>query len=75
MSSSKPIGEILVEKGYITQQQLDAALSVQGDGQVGQLMITWGFITQEQLDEFYTYADITLTDGVGTLPTDLYNPV
>ena len=49
MSSSKPIGEILVQKGYITQQQLDAALSVQGDGQVGQLMITWGFITQEQL--------------------------
>ena len=49
MSSSKPIGEILVEKGYITQQQLDAALSVQGDDQVGQLMITWGFITQEQL--------------------------
>ena len=49
MSSSKPIGEILVEKGYITQQQLDAALSVQTDGQVGQLMITWGFITQEQL--------------------------
>jgi len=27
---------------------------------------------QEQLDEFYTYADITLTDGVGALPTDLY---
>ena len=49
MSSSKPIGEILVEKGYITQQQLDAALSVQGDGQVGQLLISWNFITQEQL--------------------------
>ena len=43
------IGEILVEKGYITQQQLDAALSVKGDEQVGQLLITWGFITQEQL--------------------------
>ena len=49
MSSSNQIGEILVQKGYITQQQLDAALSVQGDGQVGQLLITWGFITQEQL--------------------------
>ena len=49
MSSSKPIGEILVEKGYITQQQLDAALSVQGDGQIGQLLINWGFINQEQL--------------------------
>ena len=43
------IGEILVDKGYITQQQLDAALSVKGDEQVGQLLITWGFITQEQL--------------------------
>ena len=43
------IGEILVEKGFITQQQLDAALSVKGDEQVGQLLITWGFITQEQL--------------------------
>ena len=49
MSSSKPIGEILVEKGYITQQQLEAALSVQGNDQVGQLLISWNFITQEQL--------------------------
>ena len=49
MSSSKPLGEILVEKGYITQQQLDAALSVQGNDQVGQLLISWNFITQEQL--------------------------
>ena len=49
MSSSKPLGEILVEKGYITQQQLDAALSVQGDGQIGQLLINWGFINQQQL--------------------------
>ena len=43
------LGEILVEKAYITQQQLDAALAVKGDEQVGQLLITWGFITQEQL--------------------------
>ena len=43
------LGEILVQKAYITQQQLDAALSVKGDEQVGQLLITWGFITQEQL--------------------------
>ena len=49
MSSSKPIGEILVEKGYITQQQLQAALSVQGEDQIGQLLINWGFINQQQL--------------------------
>lgn len=33
------LGEILVQKGMITQQQLDAALSVKGDEQVGQLLI------------------------------------
>ena len=43
------LGEILVEKGYITQQQLDAALAVKGDEQVGQLLITWGFINEQQL--------------------------
>ena len=49
MSSSKPIGEILVEKGYITQQQLDAAIAVQGEQQIGQVLINWNWITQEQL--------------------------
>jgi hypothetical protein len=49
MSSSKPIGEILVEKGYITQQQLDAAIAVQGEQQLGQVLINWNWITQEQL--------------------------
>ena len=45
------IGQLLVQKGYITQQQLEAALSQQGDGQVGQLLINWGWLTQEQLSE------------------------
>ena len=46
------IGEILVSKGYITQQQLDGVLAVKGDGaQVGQVLIEWGLLTQEQLME------------------------
>ena len=45
------IGQILVQKGYISQQQLDAALSQQGDGQIGQLLIAWGWIKKEQLDD------------------------
>ena len=46
------IGEILVSKGYITQQQLDGVLSVKGeDAQVGQVLIEWGLLTQEQLME------------------------
>ena len=51
MSSSKQLGEILVSKGYITQQQLDAAVAVQGDQQIGQVLIGWGWVTQEQLLE------------------------
>ena len=45
------LGEILVQKGLITQQQLDAAVAVQGDQQIGQVLIGWNFITQEQLME------------------------
>ena len=45
------IGQILVQKGYISQQQLDAALFQQGDGQIGQLLISWGWLTKEQLDD------------------------
>ena len=46
------IGEILVQKGYITQQQLDGVLSVKGEGaQVGEVLIQWGLLTQEQLME------------------------
>ena len=51
MSSSNQIGEILVQKGLITQQQLDAAIAVQGEQQIGQVLINWGWITQEQLLE------------------------
>ena len=43
------LGEILVQKGYIQQQQLDAAIAVQGEAQLGQVLINWGWITQEQL--------------------------
>ena len=46
------IGEILVSKGYVTQQQLDGVLAVKGeDAQVGQVLIQWGLLTQEQLME------------------------
>ena len=46
------IGEILVEKGYVTQQQLDGVMAVKGpDAQVGEVLIQWGLLTQEQLME------------------------
>tara|TARA_B100000131_G_scaffold317603_1_gene359925 strand:+ start:137 stop:253 length:117 start_codon:yes stop_codon:yes gene_type:complete len=34
------IGEILVQKGYVTQQQLDGVLAVKGpDAQVGAVLV------------------------------------
>ena len=45
------LGQILVSKAYITQQQLDGAVAVQGDQQIGKVLIGWGWITQEQLNE------------------------
>ena len=46
------IGEILVSKGYITQQQLDGVLAVKGpEAQVGQVLIQWGLLTEQQLME------------------------
>lgn len=51
MSLGKPLGEILVEKGIITQQQLEGALAVQGEEQLGNVLVNWGWVTQEQLLE------------------------
>ena len=45
------IGEILVQKGYITQQQLDGVMAVKGDTQIGQVLIQWGLLTEQQLME------------------------
>ena len=46
------IGEILVSKGYVTQQQLDGVMAVKGDeAQVGQVLIQWGLLTEQQLME------------------------
>ena len=36
------LGQILVQKGYITQQQLDGAVAAQGEQQLGQVLIGWG---------------------------------
>ena len=45
------LGQLLVSKGYITQQQLDGAVAAQGEQQLGQVLIGWGWITVEQLNE------------------------
>lgn len=49
----RPLGEILVASGYLTQNQLDEALSIQrkpGDRRLlGQILISRGLVTKAQI--------------------------
>ena len=50
----KQIGEILCEKGYLTQSQLESALMEQEkyeNLQIGRILLTLGYVTTEQLKE------------------------
>ena len=50
MSSSDGVVKKLFEKGYITQQQMDAVMAANPPGgDAVQLLISWGFATQEQV--------------------------
>ncbi len=53
-TSRKRIGQILCEKGYLKQSQLEQALTEQKKGerrQLGQVLLGLGYITTEHLDE------------------------
>ena len=52
---SKPLlGEMLVEKGVITQDQLNKALQVQNSegGLIGIILVSQGIITEQTLVEY-----------------------
>jgi len=52
-TKSKQIGQILFERGIVTQKQLDQALEIQlkEGGLLGQIFVKLGFVTQEQIEE------------------------
>lgn len=53
MEHTKLVGQILCEKGYITQAQLEQALKRQSEEcrLLGEILVSLGYITQEQLKE------------------------
>ena len=56
-TSRKPIGQILCEKGYLKQSQLEQALIEQKKDErrsLGLILLKLGYITIEQLDEALT---------------------
>lgn len=50
---TKPLGKILVEKGLLTQQQLQSALEIQKNTKqrLGEVLVSYNFINEEQLYE------------------------
>jgi type IV pilus assembly protein PilB len=53
-TSRKRIGQILCEKDYLKQSQLEEALTAQKIGKyrpLGQILLELGYVTTEQLDE------------------------
>ena len=50
---NKKLGEILIEKGYITEKDLNTALSIQKNygAKIGRILINMGVITEEHLLE------------------------
>ncbi|MBU4477958.1 MAG: hypothetical protein KKH34_02575 [Candidatus Omnitrophica bacterium] len=51
-SKTKQLGNMLIEKNLLTQEQLDAALEVQlkEGGLLGQILVKLGFVTKEQIE-------------------------
>lgn len=52
MKANLRIGELLIEKGYVTPQQMDQALAYQKehrDKRVGQILMELGFVTEPQV--------------------------
>lgn len=53
---NKQLGELLVERGIITHQQLDKALAVQKEkgGLIGEILVELGFVKEEDIAQALT---------------------
>ena len=52
MNKNLRIGEVLTEKGYVTEEQMEQALAYQKehrDKRVGQILRELGFVTEKQV--------------------------
>ncbi len=65
----KQLGELLLEKGIINQNQLDKALKLQKEkgGLIGQILVMLGFVTEEEIAQA-----LTVQYGFPYLPLESY---
>ena len=74
MKTNLRIGEVLMERGYITAEQMDKALAYQKehrDKRVGQILIELGFVTESQVLEALAQRLSLSIVSVGSLTPDL----
>ena len=55
---NKRLGEILIEKGYLSEHQVQLALDIQNDDSkegmwryIGQILVDMGIVSQDQVEE------------------------
>lgn len=76
-AKQKPIGEILVEKGYITRHNLSHALQYQSKlppslyKPIGQILVELGFVTKEQVEEALSLQPPKNGHSIGEILTKL----
>ena len=68
--STKPLGELLLERKLITKEQLDQALEMQKEkgGLIGQILVSLGFVKEEDIAHA-----ITVQYGYPYLPLNNYD--
>lgn len=67
---SKQLGELLVERGIITEAQLDKALKLQKEkgGLIGQVLVFLGYVKEEEIAQA-----LTVQYGFPYLPLECYD--
>jgi len=68
--NSKQLGELLLDRGIISQSQLDQALSVQRDkgGLIGEILVDLGFVKEDDIAQ-----SLTAQYGFPYLPLSNYD--
>ncbi|MDD5437230.1 MAG: type II secretion system protein GspE, partial [Candidatus Omnitrophica bacterium] len=67
---SKHLGELLLERGIITEAQLEKTLKIQKEkgGLIGQILVTLGFVKEEEIAQA-----LTIQYGFPYLPLECYD--
>ena len=63
---SRKLGEILLEKGYITDLQILQALKLQREGRerIGKILRSFGVLNDQQIEDILEFQEIKVKEGM-----------